>query len=98
MKKSQLKENRQLSDLISVGKATLNDFDLLGVHSVQDLAIKDANTLYVDLCKITQRNHDICVKDVFSAAIAQAKDPNLPLEKCQWWYWSRLRKNNDSTR
>jgi hypothetical protein len=24
--------------------------------------------------------------------VAQAKNPRLPLEQCQWWYWSRKRK------
>jgi len=35
---------------------------------------------------------DICCQDVFSAAVAQACNPLLPLEQCQWWYWSRQRK------
>jgi hypothetical protein len=26
------------------------------------------------------------------AAVAQAKDPHLPLEQCQWWFWSKKRK------
>ena len=29
-----------------------------------------------------------------SAAVAQARDPQLPVEQCQWWYWSRKRKKN----
>jgi len=32
------------------------------------------------------------VLDVFRAAVAQARDPRLPAEQCQWWYWSRKRK------
>jgi hypothetical protein len=24
--------------------------------------------------------------------VAQARDPRLPAEQCQWWYWSRHRK------
>jgi hypothetical protein len=30
--------------------------------------------------------------DVFVAAVAQARDPNLPIEQRQWWYWSKVRK------
>jgi hypothetical protein len=24
--------------------------------------------------------------------VAQARNPLLPAEQCQWWYWSRQRK------
>jgi hypothetical protein len=34
---------------------------------------------------------------VFVAAVAQAKDPHLPVEQRQWWYWSRLRKTRESS-
>jgi hypothetical protein len=37
---------------------------------------------------------DLCAQDVFSAAIAQARNPLLPADQCQWWYWSRQRKAN----
>jgi hypothetical protein len=26
--------------------------------------------------------------------VAQARDPQLPVERCQWWYWSRERKRS----
>jgi hypothetical protein len=26
--------------------------------------------------------------------VAQARDPQLPVERCQWWYWSRKRKRS----
>jgi len=29
--------------------------------------------------------------------VAQAKDPDLPIEQRQWWYWSKLRKVGQST-
>ena len=32
--------------------------------------------------------------DVFRAAVAQARNPRLPAEQCQWWYWSRKRKHS----
>jgi len=35
---------------------------------------------------------------VFVAAVAQAKDPALPIEQRQWWYWSKIRKRNDGNR
>jgi hypothetical protein len=48
--------------------------------------------LYRDLSKLTGRQQDICVLDVFRCAVAQAKDPALPAEQRQWWWWSRRRK------
>jgi hypothetical protein len=48
--------------------------------------------MYKRLCGMTGQHQDICVLDVFRAAVAQARDPNLPAEQCVWWYWSRKRK------
>ena len=83
---------RKLEDLISIGPAMLRDFERLGIRSVRQLARQDPSSLYRKLCRITGERVDICCQDVFSAAVAQARNPLLPAEQCQWWYWSRLRK------
>jgi len=83
---------RKLKDLVSVGKATLEDFHLLGITTVEELAEHDAQDLYDRLCDKSGTRQAPCVRDNFEAAIAQAKDPDLPPEMCQWWYWSRRRK------
>jgi len=83
---------RELRDLISVGTAVLRDFDLLGIHSVARLARQNPERMYRRLERITGRHQDPCVLDTFRAAVAQARDPRLPAEQCQWWYWSRKRK------
>jgi len=85
-------QERSLEDLISVGPAMLRDFGLLGIRSVQQLAKQNPKRLYQKLCRITGQRVDICCQDVFSAAVAQARNPLLPAEQCQWWYWSRQRK------
>ena len=85
-------KERRLQDLISVGPAMLRDFELLGIQSVEQLAMQNPKRMYDKLCRVTGKPHDICCLDVFSAAVAQAKNPLLPAELCQWWYWSRLRK------
>jgi hypothetical protein len=87
-----LTEERCLQDLISVGPAMLRDFELLGIRSVAQLARQDPAKLYTRLCRLTGQRQDICVLDVFSSAVAQARDPHLPAEQCPWWYWSRKRK------
>jgi hypothetical protein len=89
-------QERRLEDLISVGPAMVRDFNLLGIHSVGQLARRNPEKLYEKLCKITRQSQDICCLDVFRAAVAQAQNPQLPLEQCQWWYWSRRRKIRDA--
>jgi len=86
---------RRLMDLVSVGPAMVRDFELLGIHTVAQLARRNPEKLYEKLCVKTGQAQDICCLDVFQAAVAQAKNPNLPFEKRQWWYWSRQRKARD---
>jgi Pathogenicity locus len=83
---------RQLGDLISIGPAMLRDFEQLGIRSVTQLAKQDPNKMYKRLEGIAGKHIDPCVLDTFCAAVAQARNPRLPAEKCQWWYWSRKRK------
>lgn len=86
------KKKRQLKDLISIGPAMLRDFQLLKIRNVEQLAKQDPRKLYRKLGRVARRHQDICVLDTFEAAVAQARDPRLPAEKCQWWWWSRARK------
>jgi hypothetical protein len=83
---------RQLGDLISIGPAMLRDFELLRIHSVAQLARQNPIRMYERLSRFTGQRQDPCVLDVFCAAVAQARNPQLPADKCQWWYWSRKRK------
>ena len=87
-------QERSLQDLISVGPAMLRDFEMLGIRNVKQLARQDPVKLYRKLCRITAQHIDICCQDVFTAAVAQARNPLLPAEQCQWWYWSKQRKGN----
>jgi nucleotidyltransferase/DNA polymerase involved in DNA repair len=84
--------NRQLTDLISIGPAMLRDFELLGIRSVAQLARQNPQRLYDKLGRVAGQHQDICVLDTFCAAVAQARNPKLAVEKCQWWYWSRKRQ------
>jgi len=91
-------EERQLSDLVSIGPAMRHDFELLGVRTVAQLARRNPEKMYEKLCQVTGRAQDICCLDVFRAAVAQAKNPNLPIEQRLWWQWSRKRKAGDACR
>ena len=83
---------RQLGDLISIGPAMLRDFEMLGIRSVPQLARQNPRRMYEALERKLGQRQDPCVLDTFCAAVAQAKNPRLPAEQCQWWYWSRMRK------
>ncbi|MBI3209450.1 MAG: mitomycin resistance protein [Candidatus Solibacter usitatus] len=83
---------RQLKDLAGIGPRMLEDFQLLEVQSVTQLAKENPLRLYQKLCLMTGTRQDPCVLDVFTCAVAQAKNPKLPAEQRNWWYWSRKRK------
>ena len=86
--------NRTLRDLVSIGPAMLRDLRALGIQSVEQLAKKNPRRMYTELCRL-RGPQDICCLDVFTAAVAQAKNPDLPIEQRQWWYWSKKRKASD---
>lgn len=88
-------QERKLTDLAGIGPAMLEKLDDLGITSVRQLARCDARKLYRRLCALTGQRIDPCAQDVFSAAIAHARDPKLDAERRCWWYWSRVRKNGD---
>lgn len=83
---------RELGDLISIGPAMLRDFEQLGIRSVGQLARQEPLKMYEKLNRKTGQRQDPCVLDTFCAAVAQARNPRLSAEKCEWWYWSRKRK------
>ena len=91
-------EKRQLSDLVSIGPAMLRDFELLGVRTVAQLARRNPERMYEKLCQVTGRAQDICCLDAFRAAVAHAKNPDLPIVQRLWWLWSRKRKASDACR
>jgi len=70
----------------------LRDFALLKIRTVEQLANQDAKKLYARLGRVAKHHQDICVLDTFQAAVAQARNPRLPAEQCQWWWWSNRRK------
>lgn len=89
-------QERRLQDLVSVGPAMVRDFELMGIRSVAELRRWNPEKLYERLCRVTGKAQDICCLDAFRAAVAQARNPRLPAEQCQWWYWSRQRKARDA--
>jgi nucleotidyltransferase/DNA polymerase involved in DNA repair len=91
-KRTAVVETRKLKDLDGIGPAFLKDFEVLGISSVSQLALCDGKRLYAELCRRAGVRMDPCVEDTLVCAVAQARDPELPAEQRQWWYWSRVRK------
>ena len=87
----------RLEDLVSIGPAMMRDFKALRIRSVEQLAHENPKKMYRELCRL-KGPQDICCLDVFTAAVAQAKNPNLPIEQKQWWYWSRKRNARNGQR
>jgi Pathogenicity locus len=83
---------RRLKDLRGIGERMLEDFQKLGIRSVPELKSRDAQELYNRMCELTGTRQDPCVLDTYRCAIEQARNPDLPREQMDWWYWSRVRK------
>ena len=83
-----------LSDLRNVGKATLGDFALLGIHSLEQLATRDPDALYAELQRLTRSAQDPCVRDVLAATIHQAGTG----EALDWWAFTPERKTGATPR
>jgi len=79
----------ELRQLANVGPATFKDLEILGIHSVKQLAKANADELFERLQEITGQPHDPCVWDIFAAIIHEAKTG----EKTPWWQWTKVRKS-----
>jgi Pathogenicity locus len=66
------KREPQLSELISVGPAMLRDLGLLGIRSMAQMARQNPRSMYEKLGCVAKQHQDICMLDVFRAAVAQA--------------------------
>jgi hypothetical protein len=88
----QASNQRTLRDLRGVGKSIEGNFKSLGIHTVAQLARANGDRLYQRLNDMTGVRQDPCVLDTFRCAVAQAKDPALPIDQTNWWWWSRKRK------
>jgi len=78
--------------LANIGPAMRADLERLGIKTVAELALQDADTLYLRLNALSKRRHDPCVWDVFAAAIHQARTG----EAKPWWSWTPERKRRQA--
>jgi Pathogenicity locus len=60
----------------------------LGVSCLEDVAGRDPDEMYYELCTIDAKRHDPCVRDVFAAVVSYANgEPARP-----WWEFTPQRK------
>jgi hypothetical protein len=90
-------DERKLSDLRGIGRKMLEDFRQLGIGDVRQLRVQEAQRLYDHICQVSGVRQDPCVLDTYRCAIEQARNPQLPQEQRDWWYWSRVRKLTSGT-
>lgn len=87
------KEASSLLEIPNIGKAMVEDFEILGITEPLHLKGKDAYQLYVSLCDKTRAYHDPCVLDTFMAAVhfmdGKGSKP--------WWDFTEERKKNFGT-
>ena len=78
----------ELLNLKNVGKATLEDFKVLGIYNKCQLGNSSPDELFKRLQELTNKKHDPCVWDVFASAINEVKTG----ERHPWWHWTKVRK------
>lgn len=78
----------RLCSIPNVGPATAQDLIRLGIRRVEQLAEQDPDELFGRLAQLDGRAHDPCVRDVFAAAIAYARDGTVR----PWWHYTRERQ------
>jgi predicted flap endonuclease-1-like 5' DNA nuclease len=82
----------ELMQLRNIGKAMRQDFELLNIHTIKQLAKQDPDSLYKRIQQLTGTRHDPCVWDTYAAAIHQAKTG----EALPWWHFTKIRKDRDA--
>lgn len=79
---------RRLQDIPNIGPAMEADLRLLGIDHPAELANRDPDALYAELCRLTGAHQDPCVLDTLVPAVRFMQGaPALP-----WWHYSAERK------
>lgn len=59
----------------------------LGIRSPEDLAGRDPEALYQELCGIRRCRLDRCMLYVLRCAVYFASEPDPDPERLKWWSW-----------
>ena len=81
-------EITDLEQIPNIGPAIASTLRLIGVVRPADLLGQDPYAMYDELCRVTGSRHDLCVIDVFLAAVRfMSGQPAKP-----WWKYTSERK------
>jgi hypothetical protein len=84
---------KSLIEIPNIGKAMVEDLNLLGITEPSQLKGKNPYDLYVLICDKTKAYHDPCVLDTYLAAVyfmdGKGSKP--------WWDFTEERKKNFGT-
>lgn len=82
------KDAEYLEQIPNIGKAVVQDLQIIGIKKPSDLKGKDGLKLYYKLNKVTGVRHDPCMADTFMAAVDFMKGGKAK----PWWDFTSLRK------
>jgi Pathogenicity locus len=92
MSESERETIARLREIPNVGPAMATDLMKLGVRRLEDVAGRDPDEMYYELCTLDARRHDPCVRDVFAAVVSFADGG--PAEP--WWKFTPERKTREA--
>ena len=78
---------QDLTTIPGVGPSIAKDLSDLGMKKVADLAERDPQKLYDDLCELRGAHIDRCVLYVFRCATYYAGRRDHDPELLKWWNW-----------
>lgn len=78
---------RMLRHIPSVGASIAEDLWNLGIRSVEELAGRDPQALYDQICAQTGTHVDRCMLYVFRCAVYFASTPHPDPDLLKWWRW-----------
>lgn len=81
----------ELQILPGVGPSIAADLRSLGVRSIRDLARRDPERMYRQLCDLTHERQDPCVLYVFRCAVYASRTPAPDPDLLKWWSWKDRR-------
>jgi hypothetical protein len=85
MKKPKI--SSELTQIPYVGNSIANDFKNIGITKISDLAGKNPEELYFQICSAQGYQVDRCVLYVCRSSVYFAENQKPDPEKLKWWNW-----------
>lgn len=76
-----------LQKIPGVGPSIAEDFQEIGINSVEDLREKNPEKLYKKICNKAGKKVDRCVLYICRSSVYFAESKNPDKDKLDWWKW-----------